>query len=110
MRYSEETKNKVCRDIEEGASILDVVKKYGISQYYARKWTGEIYKKIDLDTMVRTRYRELCCTTRVEIASEISHIMKPEEAQAITEETWDSIDYILKEYLYEFAKGIIRAN
>lgn len=109
-QISEETRRMVCKDIADGATISEVVKKYGISVYYAKKWTGDIYKKIDMDMLIRRRYSIIACRCRAKLETDLASAMPIDEADAISERTWEKWDAILKDALYDYACEIITAN
>lgn len=110
IHYDDDFKQKVCNDVANGATINEVVKKYDISVYFAKKWSGEVYRKIDLDMMVRRRYSLIVCEERDALEADMANVMTEEEADALSDETWDKFDDVLKNHFYEFAKKIIKAN
>ena len=98
-------------DIEaNGIEIKDIVKKYGISEYYARKYTGELYKAMSDDTYVRRRFKWIVISYREHIEALISKAIPLNEAMEISETTWNKIDKILKDELYNMCKEIIKKN
>lgn len=101
---------KVQQDIADGMSIQDVIKKYGITEYFARKWTNLVYKDMDIDTYVRRRYKWIAVKARTELESALGDVMNDDESESITDETWEKWDAVIKHQLYEFAKDIIAAN
>lgn len=110
VRYDKELQEKVKLEIKNGLTVKEAVKKYNISKYYATLWTKKIYSDMDIDNYVRKRYQYLASARRDEMEYQLGMCMTEEESNAISEETWEKIDGIIKHYMYEFAKDIVRAN
>lgn len=101
-------KDSVIKAIKDGMTIEEAVKKFDVSEYYVKLWTREIYKKVNLDNYVRSRYKYIAVATRTRIEDQVSSCMTSEDY--LTEESWEKIDEILKLNIYEFAKDIIKMN
>jgi transposase len=112
MKYSENNKLRevVCKDVANGMKINDVVKKYNISVYYAKKWSGEVYRKMDLETFVKKRYCFLTSDVRIQLESALADAMTEEEAEVLSGKTWDAWDSIIRNYLYYYAQEILKKN
>lgn len=112
MKYRDDDKTKelVYNDVANGLKINDVVKKYNISVYYAKKWSGEVYRKMDLEEFVRKRYCFLTADVRIELESALADAMTEKEAASLSEETWDKWDNIIRQYLYYYASEIVKKN
>lgn len=109
-KYDSTIKDKVCKDIENGMSIEDAVKKWEVSAYYAKLWTKEVYKNKDLDTYVRKRYKLIAASAREEMIVQMGNALTEEETEVLTDETWEKWDSILKSCMYDFAKEIVAYN
>ena len=106
MKYSEETKRKVLKDISEGMTYEDAMRKYSVSDYYIRLWTKNFFKKCTIQNYVRYRYRHIVCDLSVKMGLDIANVMRPTEINSISDETWDKVDGVLKSGLYNLAEQI----
>ncbi len=102
--YEEDVK----RDITNGFTMKEIVKKYGVSEYFIKKWSRSIYKKIDMDMLVRRRYCKQVCEIRSQIEAKLGMaVMRQKELNDDVLEEWDEI---IKRGLYDFAKIIVEKN
>lgn len=93
--------------IENGKSTEEIVKLYGVSEYYVKKWSRQVYKNMDIDMFVRRRYSNIVCKIRYQVETKIGDII---QCADISEDDWDKLDNILKEGFYDFAKDIVKKN
>lgn len=103
-------KNDVMLDIQKGLSVQELVKKYNVSEYYIRKWSGLIYKEMDMNHYVRYRFKWITLQARSDITNDLADVMKKNEINAISDETWENWEELIRKHLYEYAKEIIKAN
>lgn len=96
-------------DVRNGLTCEELVRKYPISMYYARKWSGEIYHKTDMDHLVRDRYKWLVINCSAEIINDISESMGQLSSE-ISTHTWDEWDEKIRRTLYDLAKEIVKKN
>lgn len=106
----QEIVNAACKDIKNRMSLADVVKKYHVSLYYAKKWTSQVYKDMDLSMYVRRRYCDIICEARENLETVIQRTSSKELADALTDNIWDSWDSGFKKVLYDMVEKITRAN
>lgn len=97
-------------DIKKGMNIEGIVKKYPVSIYYARKWSKLVYKYINVDKLVRDRYRLRVCDTTLEIINEMIEAMTEDEAAEITDETIENWEKIIKNGMYNLLKEAVIKN
>lgn len=109
-RFSDEFIAQIKDKIKSGMSVEDVIKQYGVSHYYVRKWTAEVYKNMDLDMYVRRRYRYPAFDAKIAIINAMASAMRADEMDAVSDETWDKWDAVVRKGLFEFAKDIVRCN
>ena len=91
--------------LEKGSSKEEVIRTFGISEYYVKKWSRQVYKDMDIDMFVRRRYSNIVCETRYKVEAKIGDLLS-----GISEENWEQLDTILKNCFYDFAKDIIKKN
>ena len=97
-------------DIASGMTCDELVRKYPVSMYYARKWSGEVYRNADLDHLVRDRYKWLVLGAVNDIVNLISESMTDREAAALDDDSWDVWSDIIRRRLYDLAKDITKKN
>lgn len=110
FKHEEKFKQAVLTDIKQGLSVQELVKKYKVSEYYIRKWSGLIYKEMDMNHYVRYRFKWLTLQARSDIVNALADTMTDKEANLISDETWDNWEELIRKCLYEYAKEIIKAN
>lgn len=104
-----EVKEKILEEIKNGASLKDLVSKYGVSAYYIRKWAKIVYKDMDLNHYVRFRYKWIVLNHRDKIVNDMADIMTKKEVESISDETWDEWQDIIRKGMYEMLKDTIQA-
>lgn len=97
-------------DIAAGMTCEELVKKYPISMYYARKWSKDVYRKADLDHLVRDRYKWLVLGASGDIINMMSETMTDEVADVVDDDLWDLWADIVRKRLYDLAKDIVKKN
>ena len=93
-------------DLQNGKTTEEIIKLYGISEYYVKKWNRQLFKNMDIDMFVRRRYSGIVCKIRCQVETKIGELMKGN----ISDESWDELDVILKNGFYDFAKDIVKKN
>lgn len=96
----------VLEDIDNGASIKDVIQKYNISEYYAKKWTKTVYKNPKKAVCASHRFRWLIDDELLKLEVDIGQYIP----ETISNENWDLLCNCLKEHLRHLMFSIIEAN
>ena len=101
-------KKKVQADLERGASLEEVVKKYPVSLYYVKKWGREVFKQMDMDMLVRTRFK-WCVQTACSSAQDQMIDATPDyEVCDISEATWEKWSVIIRNTMYDLCKEVVQ--
>ena len=103
-------KEIVKKEIDNGMTCEEVVKKYPVSMYYARKWSNDVYHKKDLNHYVRDRYKWVVDEFSIKLADSLANELPVCIQEDITDETWEQWDRVIKQSLYDFSKEIIKKN
>jgi len=101
-------KEAVLKAIEGGASCEEVVKKYGVSMYFARKWSGDVYRKIDLSHYVRDRYKWDVLSACTDMENEVFETI----GSKVVFEDADLAKYFnfVKQRMYGMLEDIVKKN
>ncbi len=97
-------------DVRNGFTCEDIVKKYPISMYYARKWSGEVFKNTDMNHLVRDRYKWLVGDCVNEIICDIGDSLDKSLVEKIGDSLWDELDFKIRQHLYDMSKAIVTKN
>lgn len=98
------------KEIANGMTCEEIVKKYPVSMYYARKWSNDVYRKKDLNHYVRDRYKWVVDEFSIKIAGSLADELPVRIQQNITDEMWERWDKVIKRGLYDFSKEVIKKN
>lgn len=109
MKQTEELyRDVVTKEIEQGASCEDVIKKYPVSMYYARKWTGDVFRKRDMGHYVRDRYKWLVLDACADIENSVVQLVG--NCADIDESLWDHCFNGLRVRLYGLLEEVVKKN
>ena len=101
-------KDAVMQDIKNGATCEEIVKKYPVSMYYARKWSGDVFHKADLPHYVRDRYKWNVLNACMDIENQVYETL-PESSDLANVEFTKCFEFI-KQRMYTMLEEIVRKN
>jgi hypothetical protein len=102
-------KDIVMRELQDGATCEEVVKRHpGMSLYYARKWSGDIYRNKDLSHYVRDRYKWIVLETCAKIEDMIVGMVG--KTEDIPEKEWMVCLDKMRRQLYLMLEDVVRKN
>lgn len=102
-------KDIVMREIDAGATCEEVVKRYpDVSLYYARKWSGDVFRKKDVGHFVRDRYKWPVLETCTNIEGDVVSLVGA--TSAVPESAWNKCFDTIRKRLYDMLEEIVKKN
>jgi hypothetical protein len=101
-------KRQVMSDVDNGMTCEEIVKKYPVSMYYARLWSGEVYHKKDVSHYVRDRYKWQVLEACGDIENEV--MQKFGDKVVLPAEALDECFDFIRKRIYRTLEEVVKKN
>ncbi len=110
MKHSDALIKEVKKSFKNGMTIDQAMARYGISKYFAQIWKNEVFDGHGSKVDIMKKYQFLVDNAEKEAEIELGIVMQPEEANAISDETWERMSKAMKKVMFRLAGEIEKAK
>lgn len=106
MKHSDALVRKVKGALKDGMTVDEAVVKFKVSKYFVKMWKCEVFDGYNAMIDISKKYQFIVDDVEKEAEIEIGKVMRPEEAEAISDETWEQMSKAMKKVMFRLANEI----